>query len=53
MGAWIEIWLLTRYLGSSSRSHPTMGAWIEIEYSRADLFENESHPTMGAWIEIE
>ena len=34
-------------------SHPTMGAWIEIQevISLGSQFE-KSHPTMGAWIEI-
>ena len=35
------------------RSHPTMGAWIEISENQATKFYNwTSHPTMGAWIEI-
>ena len=34
-------------------SHPTMGAWIEIQVKTTgrNLWEG-SHPTMGAWIEI-
>ena len=35
------------------KSHPTMGAWIEIyhkEYIKKVV--GKSHPTMGAWIEI-
>ena len=33
-------------------SHPTMGAWIEINRGyNLDLII-ASHPTMGAWIEI-
>ena len=33
-------------------SHPTRGAWIEIdEYTRMEIF-TLSHPTRGAWIEI-
>ena len=52
MGAWIEISLgLSQF--QYVKSHPTMGAWIEIIngviYS-CDLLK--SHPTMGAWIEI-
>ena len=36
-----------------SRSHPTMGAWIEIEDHTSQRWHQErSHPTMGAWIEI-
>ncbi len=36
------------------RSHPTMGAWIEIgRVDRSDFQPARSHPTMGAWIEIE
>ena len=52
MGAWIEIG--TSSLASQSmRSHPAMGAWIEISklYVFVKLSE-PSHPTMGAWIEI-
>ena len=35
------------------QSHPTMGAWIEIENKAGLAFRKGwSHPTMGAWIEI-
>ena len=34
-------------------SHPTMGAWIEIDIAiGAKHIPIQSHPTMGAWIEI-
>ena len=33
-------------------SHPTMGAWIEIDRVFAIFVSLTSHPTMGAWIEI-
>ena len=34
-------------------SHPTMGAWIEIQKKdRLHCRKTQSHPTMGAWIEI-
>ena len=33
-------------------SHPTMGAWIEIQYLKDERYRLLSHPTMGAWIEI-
>ena len=33
-------------------SHPTMGAWIEIEVIKLGNEFEKSHPTMGAWIEI-
>ena len=36
------------------KSHPTMGAWIEIGMSDIDIAHRKgSHPTMGAWIEID
>ena len=35
------------------KSHPTMGAWIEIfDFESTPLLNWLSHPTMGAWIEI-
>ena len=34
------------------RSHPTMGAWIEILNGCRKYDGLLSHPTMGAWIEI-
>ena len=36
------------------KSHPTMGAWIEIQnyYNVCYVGGQGSHPTMGAWIEI-
>ena len=33
-------------------SHPTMGAWIEIQVIEISPVFSMSHPTMGAWIEI-
>ena len=33
-------------------SHPTMGAWIEIDIPPVIACATPSHPTMGAWIEI-
>ena len=34
-------------------SHPTMGAWIEMNSSTVvGSLPSPSHPTMGAWIEI-
>ena len=30
MGAWIEIESICPIGGEASKSHPTMGAWIEI-----------------------
>ena len=33
-------------------SHPTMGAWIEIQEGKNEEEVSKSHPTMGAWIEI-
>ena len=33
-------------------SHPTMGAWIEIDEWETPSEVYTSHPTMGAWIEI-
>ena len=52
MGAWIEIALMI-ISSIRRRSHPTMGAWIEIKSAR-DGYNSwiKSHPTMGAWIEI-
>ena len=52
MGAWIEICEVGYDDGSYHKSHPTMGAWIEINL--ISFFEKTlaSHPTMGAWIEI-
>ena len=42
---------MTRHL--RRLSHPTMGAWIEIEvYEVVEDESKWSHPTMGAWIEI-
>ena len=34
------------------KSHPTMGAWIEIFNLAVERNFKRSHPTMGAWIEI-
>ena len=33
-------------------SHPTRGAWIEINWLRLWRHRQVSHPTRGAWIEI-
>ena len=33
-------------------SHPTRGAWIEINVSQDTIYNDVSHPTRGAWIEI-
>ena len=53
MGAWIEICSVS--VGAVFfKSHPTMGAWIEIIVKvMSALLHTTSHPTMGAWIEIE
>ena len=40
------------YATSFEKSHPTMGAWIEIVICRYIYNCTMSHPTMGAWIEI-
>ena len=48
-------WNLVRGLLSYSpkESHPTMGAWIEINHGFHKCnHQTTSHPTMGAWIEI-
>ena len=38
MGAWIEIYSMLLICMQASMSHPTMGAWIEIdEFSELDL----------------
>ena len=52
MGAWIEIISSIGFGLLKIKSHPTMGAWIEIK--RIIKFSDAvmSHPTMGAWIEI-
>ena len=34
MGAWIEIRGIGETLKTIAQSHPTMGAWIEIELSK-------------------
>ena len=34
------------------KSHPRMGAWIEIDWRADDREELQCHPRMGAWIEI-
>ena len=41
-----------RFTIKVSRSHPTMGAWIEMTLKDTRLNRPSSHPTMGAWIEI-
>ena len=52
MGAWIEI-SFTVHNPNGIRSHPTMGAWIEIVHMQSvQSIHRLSHPTMGAWIEI-
>ena len=52
MGAWIEILPVVRYW-LIKKSHPTMGAWIEIGLMNTTRpYLIESHPTMGAWIEM-
>ena len=33
-------------------SHPTRGAWIEMDLRPNSCVPNTSHPTRGAWIEI-
>ena len=40
------------HTASWSLSHPTMGAWIEINTLCVTDSIPKSHPTMGAWIEI-
>ena len=35
-----------------SRSHPSRGAWIEINIDGVCLLDGGSHPSRGAWIEI-
>ena len=52
MGAWIEIYKSLLTMRIFSRSHPTMGAWIEINNLTTLYVNIMSHPTMGAWIEI-
>ena len=43
----------SRLLEVSCPSHPTRGAWIEIEDEAAAYATMVgSHPTRGAWIEI-
>ena len=37
---------------TGQKSHPTMGAWIEIKPLVKTDGTLSSHPTMGAWIEI-
>ena len=45
--------LLSGFCPMVSRSHPTMGAWIEINKRLSEASSHSlSHPTMGAWIEI-
>ena len=53
MGAWIEIWMVLAIM-QVFKSHPTMGAWIEIQnyYNVCYVGGQGSHPTMGAWIEM-
>ena len=34
------------------RSHPSRGAWIEIECAQRGTGRRPSHPSRGAWIEI-
>ena len=52
MGAWIEISIGDRN-SVTIKSHPTMGAWIEIVvFLVSEVMLEMSHPTMGAWIEI-
>ena len=41
MGAWIEI-LFEGFKNEKEKSHPTMGAWIEIA-----KFRNISHDELG------
>ena len=53
MGAWIEIALFFEIIVSTVPSHPTMGAWIEINLKSLTPSTPMSHPTMGAWIEIQ
>ena len=40
MGAWIEIFQCPSYYCTSLKSHPTMGAWIEIDmvYKHDNVF---------------
>ena len=40
------------YKKGMEKSHPTMGAWIEIAIRHRSHRWPPSHPTMGAWIEI-
>ena len=38
--------------GAQNRSHPSLGAWIEMDQRRGVAICFASHPSRGAWIEI-
>ena len=45
-------YLSGRHYDTAIQSHPSRGAWIEIETFYGSMRDASSHPSRGAWIEI-